>query len=183
MMDGEGSKGIRLLMYAAIARFGSEKDLKRWVPDDGDSCERAWVRGLGMYLLWTGKEEERRKRKRAEGEKENEKKKKWAGESDDSQASTVRPPSSTTTVFVLPPPFMPDIRKIWGPASEISWPSSTTEVLTQVSEGDCTEDGEDIVENFVLWPETEEEHCAFHEHTFLGLPCHRKMEEDDEVEW
>jgi hypothetical protein len=173
MMDVAGSRGIRLLMYAAIARFGSEKDLKRWVPDEGDSCERAWVRGLGMYLLWISKEDDRRKQKGGEGEKEKEKR--WAGESDDSQVSTVGATSSTTA-YVLPPPFMPDIRKIWGPASEISWPSSTTGVLTQISEGNVTEDGgEDILKDFILWPETNEEHCAFHEHTYLGLPCHRKM--------
>jgi hypothetical protein len=175
MMDVAGSRGIRLLMYAAIARFGSEKDLKRWVPDEGDSCERAWVRGLGMYLLWISKEDDRRKQKGGKGEKEKEKEKKWAGESDDSQVSTVGATSSTTA-YVLPPPFMPDIRKIWGPASEISWPSSTTEVPTQISEGNVTEDGgENILKDFILWPETDEEHCAFHEHTYLGLPCHRKI--------
>lgn len=75
LTDARETRGLRRLIYAAIATWGSEEDFARLVPDEGETCERGFVRELLGFLggrTMRGEEavEERKKKDTWDGTKQ-----------------------------------------------------------------------------------------------------------------
>lgn len=65
LTDAGETRGLRCLIYAAIAKWGTVADFARFVPDEGETCERGFVRGLLAFLAAASREPEQERSKRS----------------------------------------------------------------------------------------------------------------------
>lgn len=179
---GEVGRGMRRLMYAAIARWGEEVDVERLVPTEGRTCERGFVRGLLGFLLAAQRSQGGYETARRVGKKD--------APRDEEEYGKEQELEETWALTKMPPPFMPPtMGNLWTPVSHVSWPSSISDSAgsfrTQSTSTGTTSVSATLIpdalgpqrleaETYIAWPEKENDHCLFHEHDYVGLPCFRQ---------
>lgn len=139
---------IRMFLFAAVQRYGTEEDVRRFVPDEGEQWPRAFVRGLLVYLHESGGKRDREEEENvgtvnsAAGPMETQSTGIFITE-EDSQCtftattatstslagSDLTPTATTTTTTSLAPQYAPSafmrpMENVWTPVSHVSWPST-----------------------------------------------------------
>ncbi|KAF2659823.1 hypothetical protein K491DRAFT_775294 [Lophiostoma macrostomum CBS 122681] len=155
LADEQSTRGMRRLIYAAIATFAEPEDMARLVPDKGRTCERGFVRGLLGYLLVAQRQrrgvdtpqyavnDARQTRRYEEAEKDHGKRtrEEECRERQDWAMTEFHPSNSQPAVHTQlsmaqrPRPFMPRMEDLWEAMSHVSWPSTSpdTSVFGDVS--------------------------------------------------
>jgi hypothetical protein len=192
--EGE-SRGMRSLLYTAIAKWGTEKDMWRLVPDEGGTASRPFVRFLLGFLLGARRRNEeggdgvevergsvwRNEDVGREGEDEEEDADTWTS------ISTATPRPTEIGLKRMPAPFGVGIEDLWmsrGEREGVDWGSSTAATEVSGATGGTARSGSATLADkervrYVEWPRREEDYCLFHEHVRLGMPCHREREGAD----
>ncbi|KAF2746182.1 hypothetical protein M011DRAFT_88262 [Sporormia fimetaria CBS 119925] len=173
------SMGLRKLMYAGILRWGTGEHLERFVPDEGRTMERGFVRGLmGVMLLRAqrgGGKYGQKENVECVGETGWRSEIEGMGDGMHADAWTLVP-SKRRDVDELrlgrgPKPFgVGRMEDLWRMGEGGEWETSEEgdedkDVALQRKDKDSVRDAE--------WPRGEGDYCLFHEHRHLGLACTR----------
>ncbi|KAF2470210.1 uncharacterized protein BDR25DRAFT_314935 [Lindgomyces ingoldianus] len=151
---------IRKFLFCAVARFGTKQDLERFMPDEGgEEWPRAFVRGL---LGWLYGEVVQSRRADSLGR---------VMEKDQSSEY----PFTSTGSSVLPPVSLPSFVSLTTSSESTCQGGMGESETVRMTTCDEQESGAGVNEVQPRWPEDWEEHCFFHEHTYLTRPCHRNQ--------
>ncbi|KAF2272490.1 uncharacterized protein EI97DRAFT_445698 [Westerdykella ornata] len=171
LTDEKASLHLRRLMYAGIKKWAAPEHMGMWVPKEGRTCERGFVRGLLGWLVVGARERDGGKHHSAREDGDKGKSGISSETGDDGWTSVSPDPAWPTpeleggNVAQGPPGWALPMRDMWTPQSDVEWSDAGASRWSGAERGLAEDDGvakrgsdaESLAEMYVEWPEREEE--------------------------